>query len=278
MTITSRRCRSVLVCRASFWTRPQRLPYTAAMDHFGPPALLLVLAAPAVGSFVALIADRVPRGESIVWPGSACRACGQRLGPTEMVPLLSFAMQSGRCRTCNATIPPWVLYTEILALAAASVSVIIGGTVGAMWLMAVVLWTLLALALCDLLWFRLPDSLTLLLLTLAMGYTTSTGADFWLCVLGAAIGTGSFMVLRIGYRLIRGREGLGLGDVKLMAGLGALVGPQDIPVMVLMGALFALFTTIASGRKLKATRPLPFGAALCAAGASVWLYQSSQIV
>ena len=93
--------------------------------------------------------------------------------------------------------------------------------------------------------------------------------------LGALLGAGSFVILRWSYWLWRGREGLGLGDVKLMVGLGAFAGPYDLPLLILLAAFsalgVALLQRLLSPAPLAPDRPLPFGAALCAATAVLWL-------
>ena len=250
-------------------------------DAFGL-ALLLLLCAPAVGSFVTVLIDRLPRGEDVLRVPSACRACGQRLGLRDLVPVASFVACHGCCRHCKAAIPPWQLQIEIAATGAAVLALVAGSTPADILLGALVLWLLLALAGCDLLWFRLPDVLTAALFGLALASTAlapGPGGTFVLALLGAALGSGSFWALRIGYRRWRGRDGLGLGDVKLMAGIGALVGPQDLALTVLLAALLALAAAaLGAGRRtLRATRALPFGAALCAATAIVWLLEQTAI-
>lgn len=258
-------------------------------------AVFLLLVAPVIGSFLGVLIDRLPRGHSVVWPGSACRDCGQRLMPRDLIPILSFALSRGRCRYCAASLPAWLLYVEIAATGAAVIAVILGGDMVHMAMIAGVLWLLLGLAVSDLLWFRLPDVMTGLLLILTLlwaliGMPTGAGATaadpqtalIWSALIGAALGAGSFAALRQGYWLLRGREGLGLGDVKLMAGLGALLGPWDLPLLVLLAALSALSAALigalASGQwraALQAARPLPFGAALAAAAAALWLLRLS---
>lgn len=242
-------------------------------------ALLILLAAPAVGSFLGLVADRLPRGESVVAPRSFCRACGAGLGWRELLPVLSYLLQGGRCRRCGARLGRWHLWAELAALAAAGLAVAAGGGAPAIGLSAALLWLLLALVLCDLRWFRLPDALTGLLLALALGLAL---ARFPVlpggpgpALAGAGLGAGGFWALRAGYRRWRGRQGMGLGDVKLMAGLGALVGPWALPQMLLLAALGALAVAAWQARRrrgaLRGDRPLPFGAALCLAGAAIWL-------
>lgn len=242
--------------------------------------VLLVLISPCMGSFLAVLADRLPRGEDVVRRRSFCRNCNTPLAARDLVPILSFALSRGRCRHCGAPIPPWLLYTEIMAIGCTIVALILGYTLGyspvEIWLSACLLWVLLALIVTDLAWFRLPDLLTAALLALALALAWSTGTPgLPLALWGAVIGAGGFWVLRWGYRQLRGREGLGLGDVKLMTGLGAALGPYDLPLMLLLASLTALAVALAgrahSPRALSPTRPLPFGAALAASGAMLWI-------
>lgn len=237
---------------------------------------LLLLISPAIGSFLGVLADRLPRGEDVVAHPSACRSCGARLGLRDLLPIVSFALSAGRCRHCNAAIPPWLLYMEIAATGLAVIAMILGHTPGEAWGFALFLWLLLALMATDLLWFRLPDLLTgaLFIVALTIAWQTSL-PGLTLALWGALIGSASFYALRWGYRAWRGRDGLGLGDVKLMAGLGAALGPYELPILLLVAASTALAVAIAGRlrrpRALSATRPLPFGAALAAAAAMIWI-------
>lgn len=237
--------------------------------------LFVLLLAPAVGSFLALLADRLPRGEAVALARSACRDCDARLGLRDLLPVLSFAMARGRCRTCGAVIPPWLLYTEIAATGLGVLAVISGSDPAQTALIAAILWTLLGLVVTDLLWFRLPDPLTLALCVLALVWAVSWGVGAPAALIGAGLGAGSFAALRWGYSALRGREGLGLGDVKLMAGVGALSGPWDLPLVVLLAALAALSVAavqaLSRPRALDPQRALPFGAALAGAAGALWL-------
>lgn len=255
-----------------------------------PVALLLILLGPAVGSFLALLADRLGRGEDIVVRGSACRTCGTGLGLRDLVPLISFMATRGRCRHCGVAIPPKLLYVEIIAAGVGLCAVLAGGGSLNMILSALFLWLLLGLTLTDLQWFRLPDMLSAALAVVAFALALLPGGiGLAMACLGAGLGAGSFLALRLGYRALRGRDGLGLGDVKLMAPLGAFAGPLDLPLLVLMAALAGLACGAAlhlrapggtggdTGDKL-ALRMIPFGAALCGAAALLWLLRAAQLL
>lgn len=238
-------------------------------------ALFVILLGPAVGSFLALLAARWPVGAPVVLARSACAACGTRLAARDLVPLLSFAVLRGRCRTCGATIPPNLLYSEILGLFAGVFAAAAGGAPAEILLSAAFLWLLLGLGLTDLLWFRLPDPLTLGVALVAAalvwrGAALATGP--FAALSGAALGGCVAAALRLGYQRLRGREGMGLGDVKLIAALGVYTGPLALPSLMLVAALAGLAGALVTRRRgLSATRAIPFGTALAFAAALLWL-------
>ncbi|WP_299693831.1 A24 family peptidase [uncultured Tateyamaria sp.] len=226
---------------------------------------------PFVGSFVGVLVDRLPLGRDVVVDPSACGSCGTRLRWRDLIPVLSFALARGRCRHCGAPIAPHLLYLEILAAGLGLLAVLAGGAPAYVLLTAVMLWLLLALAACDLAMFRLPDVLTAALAGVVLLRAPDLGAALW----GGAAGMAAFFALRHVYARARGREGLGLGDVKLMAGLGALTGVALLPHLVLGAALLALAGALVmhrSPQRLSGRTPLPFGTALCASAAGLWLW------
>ena len=274
-----RPCTSVTIAAIFALMKRNGTGYQQPMDAIALNALFLVLTGPVAGSFFGLVADRLPRGQSTISPGSTCQACQTRLSARDLVPILSFALARGRCRHCNVQLPSWLLYVELIATGLAVFAVILAPTVLLAWAFALFLWLLMALSLSDLLHFRLPDLLTGALLIVALFLSWLTGAPAFVdALIGSAIGAAAFFVIRLTYRALREREGLGLGDVKLMAGLGAALGWYDLPLMVLLAALAslaaALIGTISAGKSaLSPTRALPFGAALCAATAALWIAQ-----
>lgn len=245
--------------------------------------VLVVLLGPAMGSAAALLADRLPRGEPVGLTRSRCRSCGRLLGARELVPVLSWLWLRGRCAGCGAAIPAWLLQAEIAGLALGIGAALVGAGAGQVLLGAGVLWCLLALALADLRHFRLPDVLTAALLVLALALAVIGDGRYWPgwperlagALAGAALGAGVFALLRAGYRWRAGREGLGAGDVKLMAGIGALTGPGALALVTLVAGLSALavagWRAWRRGRRLRRDARMPFGAFLALSAALVWL-------
>jgi leader peptidase (prepilin peptidase) / N-methyltransferase len=235
---------------------------------------VIALAGPAMGSFAALLADRLPRGEGVVAARSRCRSCKAVLGARDLVPILSFVWLRGRCRHCGAAIPGWVGQAEWAGLGLGLLAVWLAGGGVQAGLAALWLWCLLALALCDLRAYRLPDVLTGALL--GFGFAM-TWPDWQGAALGAAVGAAAFGALRLAYRALAGREGMGLGDVKLIAGIGAGLGAGALPMVALIaagGALVAAgLSALRHGRLPRRRAAVPFGAWLSAAAVAVWVAQ-----
>lgn len=232
-----------------------------------PVLVFLLLLGPAVGSFLGVLVDRLAGGEDVVYRASRCADCGARLAWRDMVPVVSALVLGGRCRTCGAAIPGHLLRIELAGLLAAALAVALGQGLAQTAVLAVFFWCLTGLFYSDLLHFRLPDALTgsLLVAGLALaGLDPARGILDGL--LSAALAGAAFLTIRLGYRAWRGREGLGLGDVKLMTGIGAALGWAEVPLAALLAAALALLVVAAGilrGQGLPSgDQRLPFGAYL----------------
>lgn len=228
-----------------------------------------LLVAPFIGSFLGLLALRLPAGEGVVWGRSRCAGCARALGPGELVPLLSFLALRGRCRCGRVAIPRVLPAMELGAVAVAAAAAWAGGGPAEVWAHCALGWALLVLAAVDWEHFELPDVLTLPLIPAGLALTWWLAPEALLAhALGAALGWAGFAGLAALYRRWRGRDGLGEGDAKLLAAGGAWLGLAALPELVLLAALLGLLLALAlrlGGRALKADTALPFGPALALA-------------
>jgi leader peptidase (prepilin peptidase)/N-methyltransferase len=228
-----------------------------------------------IGSFLGALVTRWPQGKGILRGRSHCDGCDAVLAPYELVPVLSALAFRLRCRRCGARIDPVHLVMELGAaiIGAAAFAFGAGPLAAIGW--SLLGWILLALAVLDARHFWLPDGLTLPLaflgLTLGLYATKASVTDRWI---GAAIGYAVLMAVAFGYRALRGREGLGLGDAKLLGAIGAWTGWQALPLVLLFastgGLLWALILAI-GGREVSRKTRLPLGTFLClAVGPALW--------
>jgi leader peptidase (prepilin peptidase)/N-methyltransferase len=235
----------------------------------------LVGTALVVGSFVGVVIDRLPEGRLLAARRSRCEACGTALTVRDLVPLASWLAARGRCRHCGAWLGWFYPGVELAALAVAIASLTVDRGVDA-WLDAVLGWWLLALGWID--WRRLilPDALTLPLIALGLAAAWALAPDeLWERVAGAACGYLGLWLAAWVYRRLRDRDGLGLGDAKLLAGAGAWVGASGLPSVLAGAALAALAAAgvlMLAGTRLDRHSALPFGPFLAAATWLVWLF------
>ena len=236
-----------------------------------PDWLPPLLAAPFVGSLLGVLVRRLPRGLPVALDRSRCESCGHALGPAELVPLASYAVLRGRCRHCGAAISPFHPLIELAALLVAIWAATSAPDAGLLWADCVLGWTLLALGWIDWETMVLPDALTLPLILAGLGAALLLAPDrAALHAAGAALGWLGFRAVALAYRALRGRDGLGEGDAKLLAAAGAWVGPTALPLVVFLGALLGIALTLArsAGSGLRRETAVPFGPSLALA---VWL-------
>jgi leader peptidase (prepilin peptidase)/N-methyltransferase len=251
-----------------------------------------------VGSFLNVVIHRLPRmleaewlaqcaelrGEqparaterfNLLFPASHCPLCGAAIKPWQNIPLLSYLLLGGKCRECRARISwRYPLVEATAGILAVLVVWRFGPTFGAAGALVFV-WTLLALSAIDLDTQLLPDSLTLPLLWL--GLLVNIGGTFTplaSAVAGAAVG---YLVLWSVYwlfRLLTGKEGMGFGDFKLLAAIGAWLGWSMLPVVVLLSSFVGAAVGIALMfvRGQSRSTPIPFGPYLAAAGLIAMLW------
>jgi leader peptidase (prepilin peptidase)/N-methyltransferase len=213
----------------------------------------------------------VPVGPTynLMRPNSCCPHCNQPIRPWENIPLLSYLMLRGRCAHCREPISPRYPFTE---LACALVSAAIAWHFGFGWQAGAVMvlsWGLLAMSLIDVDHQLLPDVLVLPLLWLGLILNSATLLTtlpdaLW----GAIIGYMSLWTVFWLFKLITGKDGMGHGDFKLLALLGAWGGWQILPMTLLMASLLGVFAglILMRLRKSRVSTPMPFGPCLAIAG------------
>jgi leader peptidase (prepilin peptidase)/N-methyltransferase len=233
---------------------------------------LLPVAAGAVagaiaGSFIATICVRWPQGEQASSGRSHCDSCNRTLSALELIPLLSWLITRGRCRTCGAPIARLHLWVEGVAAGLTGLGIAIEPNANGIAL--AVFWLLLiGPAALDARHHWLPDPLTIMLaiVGLAVG-GVATGAVLVDRLLGGAAGFLSLWLIARSYQRSRGREGLGAGDPKLLGAIGLWTGALALPAIVLIAALGGLAVAVMQGRG-RLDR-LPFGS-LLAGAAILW--------
>ncbi|MBB5518765.1 prepilin peptidase [Amphiplicatus metriothermophilus] len=218
--------------------------------------------------------DGADRG-TLLAPRSYCPQCRTRLSPLHLIPLASYLALRGRCAACGAAIPPRYPLVELAgALAALGALALFGASPEAL-LAAIFLWSLIALAAIDFETGFLPDALTLPLLL--FGLLANVGDRFVpleAAAVGAAAGYAAFGLIALAYAALRGREGLGAGDAKLLAAIGAWGGWPALAPAVFVGALATLAVVgvrAVMGKRVDAAAPIAFGPGLCLGGAAAFL-------
>jgi len=249
-----------------------------------------------VGSFLNVVIYRLPKMMEQAWrreccefldqdapndpplslsaPNSSCRDCGAAIKPWHNIPVISFLLLGGQCAACGTGIswryPTVELATALLSLAAAM-------TFGLSWELAgalAICWCLVALTGIDIDTQLLPDSITLPLLWAGIAFNVfGVFTDLQSAVVGAMLGYVVLWSVFWLFKLVTGKDGMGYGDFKLLAALGAWFGWQSLPLIIILssfvGAAIGIMLVVAKrqGRDI----PMPFGPYLAGAGL-LWLF------
>ena len=219
----------------------------------------------AIGSFLNVVIARVPAGRSLVRPGSACPGCSAPLTWYDNIPVLSFLMLRGRCRACGMHISWRYPVVETITAAVLVVAYVAFGPSADFLVACVLLPALVALTAIDLDHQMIPDAITLPGILIGLVINLASRRISWLdSVVGILLGGGLFLVI-----ILVSRGGMGGGDLKLGAMLGAFLGWKALIValfvaIVLGGAIGAML--LATGRRGRKD-PIPFGPFLAAGGA-----------
>lgn len=250
--------------------------------------ILLGLFGLIVGSFLNVVIVRVPSGESIVRPPSKCPQCETAIAPRDNIPVVSWLLLRGRCRSCQEPIPAGYPLVEasnaVLWIAA-------GLRFGATWELipyAILFSVLLALSVIDLELYILPNKITypsvlislVALVPLSYLVRDNPGTSIAAALIGGVAYAGFLGMTLIAYELIAKKEGMGMGDVKLAALLGIWIGWIN-PLLILHALIAASVIGLVVGVGImfvrKESKPYPFGPWL-ALGAIVVIMASKQIL
>jgi leader peptidase (prepilin peptidase)/N-methyltransferase len=233
-----------------------------------------LLCAPFIGSFLGVVIRRLPAGRPIAWARSRCEFCGAALGVRDLLPFYSWLAAGGRCRFCGHPLGWFYPAIELSAFAVVLAALAADGG-EKIWLDCLFGWWLLALGWIDIRRWLLPDALTLPLILAGLAAAAAFDREQLAGrALGAALGYISLRAIALLYRGLRGHEGLGHGDAKLLAASGAWVGVMALPQVVLGAAVSALFAAACLrlfGVPLGAGSALPFGPFLALATWLIWL-------
>ncbi len=222
-----------------------------------------------MGSYIAALTQRWGRGEANRGR-SCCETCSHTLAARDLVPLLSYMVLKGKCRHCDAAIGARAFWAELTAAIIGALA--FGLNAGPIGLGGALFgWALLALFLLDLEHFWLPDRIVLPLgaLGLAMGI-----GSFQDRLIGLVGGFLALELIRRSYSAFRGTQGMGGGDPKLFAAIGAWLGWVALPFVLLGASLIGLGSAIimaSRGTEIERTSALPFGALMAVAAFAYWL-------
>ena len=237
-----------------------------------------------VGSFLNVVIHRGPviwgliesatgRSGGLVGPRSYCPSCRKTLKAAHLVPVVSYLLQRGRCAYCDAAIASRYPAVEIAGAGAAALALAVFGITPAALAAACFFWLLIPLAVIDWELQYLPDALTAPLIGLGLFVNAlSLFVPFSDALIGAIAGYAALAGVAWTFKKLRGKDGLGLGDAKLLAGLGAWCGWASLAPIVFIASLSTLLLIGAlhlAGQAVDRETPIPFGPALAVAGALV---------
>jgi leader peptidase (prepilin peptidase) / N-methyltransferase len=229
-----------------------------------------------VGSFLNVVAYRLPRKQSLLHPGSRCPACETPIKPYDNVPVLGWLWLRGRCRACGAPISWHYPAVEAAAGLLCALVVLKFGADSDVWLPLVFVLLLIPITLIDLEFTIIPNSLTLLGAVAAIVLTAALQSDHLVAhlIAGAAAG-GFFLIAAIVYP-----AGMGMGDVKLAGVMGLVLGRAVVPAIfaaLLLGTIVGAGVMARYGVREGRKKGIPFGPWL-AAGSLVGLFAGDAIV
>lgn len=241
--------------------------------------LLCVFAVGAIiGSFLNVVIYRLPRGESLISPGSRCPLCGHSLAWYDNIPIISYLILRGRCRYCGKKISPRYLLVEITVATSFLTNYILWGLSWEFFSFELFFLILVTATLIDLDYKRIPDVLTFGGLFVGLLLSGLTGfIPLKLSVLGAILGGLTLLILRFLGGAIFKKEALGIGDVKFLSSIGAFLGPVGAISTLFLGSIWGTAMIPIFLKEQKTDGRIPFGPFLTL-GALSFLYYGQLLV
>ncbi|MBN1193167.1 MAG: prepilin peptidase [Coriobacteriia bacterium] len=247
------------------------------------------------GSFANVVVWRLPAARSIVSPGSHCPSCGKAIAWFDNIPVVSWLLLRARCRACGEPISVRYPLVEIASGVLFALAAVRFGATWQALLAAVVFWLLLVLSAIDIDHYRLPNVLVAILAGIGvigvaiaqvaripLAPLTLTGPASVMqpalaALIGLLLGGGLPATIAFLYGAVRRRQGLGMGDIKLLAALGIVLGPYVVMTLVI-GSIIGLVVGLTASRSVALSeRRIPFGPSL-AAGAVITALAGPEIL
>lgn len=206
---------------------------------------------------------------NLVLPASSCPVCQHKISALENIPVISYLFLKGRCKSCHTKISLQYPLVELFTcLSTAYIAWQFGFSLQTVFA-ALLTWALISLSMIDLEHSLLPDDITLPFLWLGLGCNMfGIFTDIYSSLLGAMLGYSILWIIFMGFKIVTGKEGMGYGDFKLLALLGAWLGWQTLPLIILLSSIAAsaigLIMILFKGRDK--TAAFPFGPYLAIAG------------
>ncbi|MDD2321177.1 MAG: prepilin peptidase [Geobacteraceae bacterium] len=234
----------------------------------------------AIGSFLNVCIYRIPRAESIVFPSSHCPACGSRIRALDNIPIVSYLLLRGKCRSCASRISWQYPVVEALSGLLTLLLFLKFQLSPTFFVLFIFCMALVVITFIDLEHQIIPDSISLP--GIVVGFASSFFLP-WLgwksSLIGIVAGGGSLLLVAYGYQLLTKKEGMGGGDIKLLAMMGAFLGWRSIPFIIFTSSLFGSVVglSLMAARKKDSQLPIPFGPFL-AFGAVLFIFYGRQLI
>lgn len=243
--------------------------------EFAMLTIWILVAAPFIGSFLGVIVTRYETSDSAFSGRSKCPDCQHQLAVRDLIPIVSWLIQGGKCRHCGIDISRIYLVSEAGAFVIALWAVVV---VDEVFILPSCLlgWSLLTLSLIDIRIMRIPNAMSGLVLGAGLATSAIWFRPLFLDhIFGAMAGFAVLFVVRHAYYRLRGRQGLGNADERLLAAGGAWLGMAGVFSALFLSALLGVLAVCVArifGRQVRGTDAIPFGPFLAAGIWLTWLY------